>query len=169
MKIKIEPYNVMWPNIFKELKCQIRNKINEDDISIEHIGSTSVNNLSSKPIIDILIGVQSIKLDNYIMPIIDIGFTYVKEYEKETPNRRFFFLDHNFKRISHIHLVQINSMWYKRHIAFRDELRSNEFVKKEYENLKYNLAKEDWLNVDAYSNAKTKFIRSIEKRILYEN
>ena len=168
MKIKLEKHNTNWTNIFQKLKYKITNNINENNISIEHIGSTSVNNLASKPIIDILIGINSNNLDNYITPIINLGFTYMKEYEKEIPNRRFFFLENNSKRIAHIHLVEINSRWYKRHIAFRNELRSNEVTKKEYENLKYKLATREWEDGNEYADAKTKFIRSIEKKLIID-
>ena len=92
MKIKIESYNNSWPHLFEELKHKIRCKLKKYDITIEHIGSTSVKNLASKPIIDILIGISSEELDNYIEPIIDLGFTYIKKYEKDNPKRRFFFL-----------------------------------------------------------------------------
>jgi len=168
MKIKLEKHNTNWTNIFQKLKYKITNNINENNISIKHIGSTSVNNLASKPIIDILIGINSNNLDNYITPIINLGFTYMKEYEKEIPNRRFFFLENNSKRIAHIHLVEINSRWYKRHIAFRNELRSNEVTKKEYENLKYKLEKKEWKDGNEYSDAKTKFIRAIEKNLIID-
>ena len=168
MKIKIEKHNTNWAKVFQDLKCKITNNINEGDISIEHIGSTSVNNLASKPIIDILIGVNSNNLDNYITPIINLGFTYVKEYEKDIPNRRFFFLENNSRRISHIHLVEINSRWSKRHIAFRNELRSNKITKKEYEKLKYKLSKQEWDDGNEYADAKTKFIRAIEKNLIID-
>ena len=168
MKIKIEKYNTNWSNIFEELKSKLIKKINDSNISIEHIGSTSVNKLAAKPIIDILIGVTSNKLDDYITPIVELGFTYMKEYENEIPNRRFFFLKDNSKRIAHVHLVKINSLWYKRHLAFRNELRSNEVIRKDYENLKYKLVKKEWKDGNEYSDAKTKFIRSIEKKLMID-
>ena len=165
MKIKIESYNDNWPYFFEDIKSRIMDNIDKDNITIEHIGSTSVKDLASKPIIDILIGIKFQELDDYITPIKDLGFTYMKEYEKEIPNRRFFFLENNTKRIAHIHLVKIDSRWYKRHIAFRDELRSNEVIKKEYEELKYTLAKKEWKDGNEYADAKTKFIKSIEKSL----
>ena len=168
MKIKIEQYNNNWPYVFEDIKSKIRNSINKNNISIKHIGSTSVKNLASKKIIDILIGVKIKKLDDYIAPITKLGFTYMKEYEKETPNRRFFFLEEKKERIAHIHLVNINSKWYKRHIAFRNELRKNKALRKEYENLKYELAKKKWKNRNDYSDAKTTFIRSVEKKLIID-
>ena len=168
MRVKIEKYNKEWPNIFEKIKHKLIHKINKHNISIEHIGSTSVKNLASKPIIDILIGIKKKELDDYISPIKDLGFSYIKEYEKEIPNRRFFFLENNSTRIAHIHLVEANSKWYKRHIAFRNELRTNKTVKKEYENLKFNLAKNEWKDSNDYSDAKTKFIRTIENKLVVD-
>ena len=167
MKIHIEEYNNNWPNIFEDLKNRLQNKFKDRNIKIEHIGSTSIKNLISKPIIDILIGVNKSSLDKYTTPIIELGFKYIKEYEKETPKRRFFYLDTNKERFSHIHLVEKTSKWYKRHLAFRNELRSNKITRDKYECLKYKLAKREWKDGNEYSDAKTKFIRSIEKKLIY--
>ncbi len=165
MKIDIVPYNYKWPYFFKKIKCELKKNIIQNDITIKHIGSTSVKGLAAKPIIDILIGITSQDLDNYIEPIKNLGFTYIKEYEKETPNRRFFFLEKNKKRLAHIHLVKINSRWFKRHIAFRNELRSNKITREKYQTLKYKLSEKEWLNGNEYAHAKTGFIKSIEKML----
>ena len=101
MKIKIIPYNDEWPLLFETIKKEIKKIIIDNEIIIEHIGSTSVYNLASKPIIDILIGVGSNELDMYIKPIKNLGYTYIKDYEIETPNRRFFFFE-KIKTVTHI-------------------------------------------------------------------
>ena len=168
MKIKIVPYNDKWPFLFEKIKHEIKKSIGKDKITIEHIGSTSVKDLASKPVIDVLIGISSQELDNYIDPIKNLGYTYIEEYEKETPNRRFFFIEKNKKRIVHIHLVKHNSRWYERHIAFRNELRSNEITRKKYQNLKYSLSEKEWKDGNEYADAKTKFIRSIEKKLKFD-
>ena len=50
MKINIVPYNDEWPLLFETIKKEIQNSIVDNDVIIEHIGSTSVKNLDSKPI-----------------------------------------------------------------------------------------------------------------------
>ena len=165
MKINIVPYNDEWPLLFETIKKEIKKSIVDNDVIIEHIGSTSVKNLDSKPIIDILIGVSSDELDKYIDPIKNLGYTHIKEYEIEIPNRRFFFFEKSKKRIAHIHLVKQNSRWFKRHIAFRNELRSNEITRKKYQRLKYSLSEKEWEDGNEYANSKTTFIRSIEKTL----
>ena len=167
MKINIVKYNNEWPVLFETIKKEIKKIIDDNEIIIEHVGSTSVYNLASKPIIDILIGVGSSDLDMYIKPIKNLGYTYIKEYEIETPNRRFFFYEKSKKRIAHVHLVNKNSRWFKRHIAFRNELRSNEIIRKKYQNLKYSLSKKEWKDGNVYADAKTKFISSVEKLLKF--
>ena len=168
MKINIVPYNDEWPLLFETIKKEIKKSIIDNNVIIEHIGSTSVNNLASKPIIDILIGVGSNKLDMYIEPIKNLGYTHIKEYEIETPNRRFFFFEKSKKRIAHVHLVKKNSKWFKRHIAFRNELRSNEIIRKKYQRLKYSLSEKEWKDGNEYADAKTTFIRSVEKILKFD-
>jgi GrpB-like predicted nucleotidyltransferase (UPF0157 family) len=167
MKIILEEYTEKWEKEFFLLSKKLKQKlsIKKDNIKVEHIGSTSVKGLTSKPVIDVLIGIPQNNLDNYIKPITELGFVYAKEYEDELPNRRFFFKNEKNKRIAHIHLVESSSFWYKRHITFRNELRNNSKTKIEYEKFKMSLAKKEWINGDEYSNAKTNFIRSVEKKL----
>ena len=168
MKINIVPYNDEWPLLFETIKKEIKKSIVDNEVIIEHIGSTSVDKLASKPIIDILIGVSSNDLDMYIEPIKNLGYTHIKEYEIEIPNRRFFFFEKSKKRIAHVHLVKKNSRWFKRHIAFRNELRANEIIRKKYQSLKYSLSKKEWEDGNEYANAKTIFIRSVEKMLKFD-
>ena len=66
---------------------------------IEHIGSTSIQSLSAKPIIDILIGVnKNSELDLTIDPMIQNKFIYYKVYDKDMPKRRFY-VGLKFKKI----------------------------------------------------------------------
>ena len=168
MKINIVRYNDEWPLLFETIKKEIKKSLVDNEVIIEHIGSTSVDKLASKPIIDILIGVNSNDLDMYIEPIKNLGYTHIKEYEIETPNRRFFFFEKSKKRIAHVHLVKKNSRWFKRHIAFRNELRSNEVTRKKYQMLKYSLSEKEWKDGNEYADAKTTFIRSVEKMLKFD-
>ena len=168
MRITLQQYNFNWKNQFNEMKRELENVLSE--VEIEHIGSTSVEKLMAKAIIDILIGAKkSEKLDNFVSPIQNLGFKYISEYEKNLPNRRFFIKEENGNITHHIHLVHSNTNWFKRHIAFRNELRINSKTRDEYQNLKLKLSNKDWESGNDYADEKTEFIRSVENRILNEN
>lgn len=49
----LEKYSSNWINDFTDIKREIETALNGFTYAIEHVGSTSVPNLDSKPIIDI--------------------------------------------------------------------------------------------------------------------
>lgn len=61
-RIRIQDYTVDWRSQFTVIKQQLISDLVRGDapfLNIEHVGSTSVNGLSTKPIIDILIVIDS--------------------------------------------------------------------------------------------------------------
>lgn len=60
----------------------------KDILAIEHIGSTSVEGLDAKPLIDMMIGVKDLKLvDHWIEPLQTIEYEYI--FHENFPQRRF--------------------------------------------------------------------------------
>lgn len=57
-KVILSEYDINWPLEFEKEKIVIQNTLTENEIRIEHIGSTSVENICAKPIIDILVGIN---------------------------------------------------------------------------------------------------------------
>ncbi len=92
MKVKLEKYNPEWKSLFELEKMKLLKIFNSKEIKIEHIGSTSIPKISSKPVIDIMIGVTKEKqLNDNINKIISIGYTYVQKYEIYMPFLIYFF------------------------------------------------------------------------------
>lgn len=165
MKILLQTYSEDWPKQFLDEKKILENLIEKLTL-IEHIGSTSVEGLLAKPIIDILIGVPDFsQADTYINPIENAGYNYISKYEDVMPYRRFFVKEKDGKRTHHIHLVEIESEFWKRHLFFRDYLRNHPEAKTAYANLKLKLAEQEWESGDSYASAKTEFIKAIEMKM----
>ena len=61
-------------------------------------------------------------------------------------------------------MVEIGSEFWQRHLRFRDYLRSHPETALEYAKLKKELAQQDWQDSNDFSEAKTEFIRSVEKQ-----
>lgn len=164
IKIRLVKYNKKWKESFYKIKKILEKNIHLE-ITIEHIGSTAIPKIkAAKPIIDVLIGINNNNLDQYIPLVKKSGFEYINKYEKDIPFRRFFIKKDHPK--TNIHLVKKSSLWFKRHIAFREELINNLHIREEYENLKIQLSKKNWENGNEYSDEKTEFIRSVEQKIL---
>lgn len=167
MKIILKPYDESWPGNFRAERNRLMQVIDQPGLQIEHIGSTAVPGLAAKPVIDILIGIHDFKESDSLIPLISsLGYDYISEYEAEFPDRRFFLKDENGIRTHHIHLVQTGSVFWKRHLGFRDHLRQNLDDRIAYESLKYQLARREWQHRNKYAEAKSDFIRKIETKIL---
>lgn len=187
MKIKLAKYHPGWPNDFDKIKQELMELIGFIDPVIEHIGSTSVAELSAKPIIDILIGVHKASdLAKTITPLTNRDYVYYETYNRSMPYRRFFVkhkispaqlsipsvitdndavpastTEHDY-RLAHIHVLPYQSEHWIRHIAFRDYLRAHPDVKNQYQELKAQLANKAWRDGNEYNEAKDAFIKVAE-------
>lgn len=161
--VLIVDYNPQWAVLFKKEKDQILNVIGHIIVEIEHIGSTAVPNLGAKPIIDIMVAIPHLEdAEKCIKPLQSIGYEYVPEHEVSTPERRYFHKGHPPKeQHHHLHMVEQTSDFWKRHLIFRDYLRTNPEVAREYFKLKKRLATKYGSDREGYTEAKTSFIKSI--------
>lgn len=90
MHLTIEKYNPDWKKRFEELKKELKELTVLVDTDIQHIGSTSVEGLSAKPVIDIMIGVNSEKdLDKIPHLLAGRQYIYYEKYNEDMPYRRF--------------------------------------------------------------------------------
>lgn len=191
MKIRIEPHNPNWKNEFKALKADLELILSTLNPVVEHIGSTSIDALDAKPIIDVLVGLpQGANLDQCIESMRLNSFVYYQCYDALMPYRRFFvkhkktvvlhyqdtiypdadLLVHSTaehsSRLAHIHILEYQSLHWRRHIAFRDYLRSQPEVRAQYQKLKQELTHLLWSDGIAYNKAKDPFIKQVEQQAL---
>ncbi len=161
--IIIAPYDPRWPVLFEQEKQQLLKTLHQWSIVIEHIGSTAVPGLDAKPIIDIMIGLESLSCINhaFITALAQLGYEYVPEYEKEIPERRYFRKNSKeLTRTHQIHIAQKESEFWRRHLVFRDYLRDHSGTMEEYSILKRQLAR-IYNDTQDYARAKSDFIQKI--------
>jgi GrpB-like predicted nucleotidyltransferase (UPF0157 family) len=158
--VEIVPYDPSWPIRFEEEAGVLRRTLKPWLVGpIEHIGSTAVPGLGAKPVIDIMAAVRTLSDSRpAVAAATAIGYCY-SPYQIE--------LEHWFCKPSlacrthHLHLVPLGTPQWRRPIAFRDYLRAHGDVAAEYEALKRRLAQEHRLDREAYTQAKTSFVRRI--------
>ena len=139
--VGIVNYDPQWPVLYEEEKGRILGVIGRRIVAIEHIGSTAVRGLAAKPIIDIMVAVRHlIDAGECIEPLQSIGYEYVPEFEVEIPERRFFRKGPPEARTHHIHMIELTSEFWGRHLLFRDYLRTHPEAAQQYYQLKKELA-----------------------------
>ena len=98
-----------------------------------------------------------------ILLLPDIGYEYRPPGEVGIPERRYFEKGPPEKRY-HIHMAELTSDFWERHLLFRDFLRANPGVADQYCELKKELAAEYGSDREGYTEAKTPFIESVVAR-----
>jgi GrpB-like predicted nucleotidyltransferase (UPF0157 family) len=69
-KVEVVPYDRHWQSLFKAESEQLAIAFGDNAIAIHHIGSTAIETIYAKPIIDILIEVEDLnKVDDRNMAI----------------------------------------------------------------------------------------------------
>jgi GrpB-like predicted nucleotidyltransferase (UPF0157 family) len=163
-KVEVVPHDRHWQSLFKAESCHLSIAFGDNAIAIHHIGSTAIETIYAKPIIDILIEVKDInKVDDRNTQIESLGYVAMGEFG--IVGRRFFRKDNkNGIRTHHIHTFEIGSPQIDRHLAFRDYLKSHPEAAREYSELKQQLAQQYPTNIESYMDGKNGFIREIDKQ-----
>lgn len=128
----------------------------------EHIGSTAVPGLASKPIIDIMAPVRSLDGSrDGIAAAVGAGYVYFP-YRPEVMH--WFCKPSPSVRTHHLHLVPMGSPLWNDRLAFRDALRADAVIRTEYRDFKLALAARYRHDREGYTDAKAPFIQRILQR-----
>ncbi|QVK20225.1 GrpB family protein [Mycoplasmatota bacterium] len=162
-KIIVKDYNNEWPDLFNRSKSILLTHLSPLDVDIQHVGSTSVPGLPSKPIldIDIIVPDESVLLDT-IKSLEGLGYVHVGNLGVE--GRETFRQTKSIEGLEYPHHLYAglrNSLGIRNHILFRDYLRNNLTKRNEYGILKMELAQLYENDIDLYIDGKTKFITNI--------
>jgi GrpB-like predicted nucleotidyltransferase (UPF0157 family) len=156
----IEPYDPVWPEKF-EIESSLLGSVLAPWLvgPIEHVGSTAVPGMPAKPIIDIMAAVRDLPSStpaiNALRPHSYCYFDYKADV------MHWFCKPGDFERTHHLHLVPFGSQLWRDRLAFRDRLRSDAQTSGSYSELKFALASKYREDREAYTEGKTKFIRSV--------
>src|SRR5258708_38764762 len=85
--IVVSDYDPNWPTLFEQERTRIKNALGSFALAIEHMGSTAVPGLPSKPIPDLLVGVPRLAKarEPCIEPVEALGSKYAPEYAAVIP------------------------------------------------------------------------------------
>ncbi len=158
----IENYDPQWPQRFAVLRGRIAAALGPLAAAIDHIGSTAVPGLAAKPVIDIDVLLRSADdLSAVIDALATLGYRHQGDLGV-TGREAFKAPPSEFRH--HLYVCPPDSQEYRRHLAFRDHLRSHSENARAYADLKRRLAAELGADREAYTNAKTQFVQEILRR-----
>lgn len=167
--VKIFPYDPAWPQEFLALSRVLKKALAPLIQDIEHVGSTAVPGLQSKPIIDLdIIIIDHNLLQEVSLKLQQLG--YRPEGDKGIPGRWAFqrssvttpwtaekrkWLDH------HLYVCCQDALELKRHLYLREILRADSQLAAEYGRVKEELARQFHGDRPAYTEGKSEFLQKI--------
>ncbi len=157
-EIRIVAHDTSWPQRFRSEQARIVLALGTLALRVDHIGSTSVVGLAAKPIIDIDLSVSDpdnetgylpqLVASGYLLRVREPGHRMLRTPELDVQ----------------VHVCAKGSEWERRHLLFRDWLRHDERDRAAYAQLKTDLGRRDWSDMNAYAAAKGPLIASITER-----
>jgi GrpB-like predicted nucleotidyltransferase (UPF0157 family) len=129
-------------------------------VEIEHIGSTSLEGMPAKPIIDLMVAIPSLSEARRWIPRLE-ALTYEWRPDTEVPDRIFFAKGPRHERTHHLSLAEPTSNFYRSKLLFRDFLRLHPDSFAEYRLLKRRLAEQHGQDRASYTKGKEAFVERI--------
>lgn len=159
--VRIVPYDPLWVQAFVEARALLADALIALSCEIEHIGSTSVPGLVSKPILDIAVGVPPDgKTEAALWAIRCLGYEYRGDAGADGGHilvRESALL----VRTHHVHVVESGGEQWRSYLLLRDLLRRDARSRTAYGEEKLVLAQRHPEDRSAYTAAKSEVVRRL--------
>ena len=165
--VRLIDYSDRWPEAFRALKREIEAALaSHGHVATEHIGSTAVPGLASKPLIDAMTGLERLEQHTACVgPLRRPG--YVHKGEFGVPGRHFFVLGE--PAMAHLHLVEHGSHFWRLNTFFRTVLREDDAARARYLRVKRELAARHAHDRPGYTAGKDEIIRTLLREAGWED
>lgn len=158
--VQLQPYSPEWKTLFEQEAVLLRSAMGAAAQHVEHVGSTAINGMPAKPIIDLVVVVVSLNEAGVWIPTLKtLGYEH-RENDGVT-DRLFFAKGPHSRRTHHLSLTEARSKFYTEKVLFRDYLSSHREAFDEYVELKRKLAERHPEDRESYTEGKRGFVERI--------
>ena len=161
--VVVEKWNPKWKDEFERIVDSLGEDVIYNSVKIEHVGSTSVEGLSAKPIIDLDIVIENDKFEIIKRLLNDKGYKHEGDLGIEG-REAFSYSGKEELMTHHLYVCPKDSKELFKHITFRDFLKNNSALASEYSKVKEQAAVLYPDDIDKYMEFKSEIIEKIYKR-----
>ena len=157
--IELTEYDPDWKVHFEDEGIEVLEALGDSVREIEHIGSTAVEGMKSKPVVDIMVGVDTLEaISHRVVAMQGIGYEYLGEANVEG---RLFFRKRG-ERNFNVSMVLYQGDHWQRNLALRDYLRGHPEAADRYVARKEEIVEEEGTDrLVAYSEAKSELVEEL--------
>ena len=159
-KVALAEYEDSWRESFSVERDRILKSSGDLIQEVLHVGSTSVQGLCAKPIIDIALVLNNFDKLSELSRIL-LGLGWIDRGWVREDNYLFVMESHPEVRTHHLHVVTEKSDQLKEYVMFKDALEGSEALVSEYGKLKRKLASAHPDDRETYTNSKGEFIQRV--------
>ena len=161
--IQLNTYDPSWPASFEAERARIVEALGLDPVAVQHIGSTAIQGMTAKPIIDIMIGVPVTPPPvSWVESLAALGYEAMGE--AGVPGRWYFRL--RVGPFRNAHVVERDGAHWVHNLAFRDYLRDSPLAAQRYEAAKRAAVATGAVHLVAYSRAKRSTVEHLLREAL---
>lgn len=157
-KVEIVPPDSSWPRLYEAQAAKVRAALGDLALELHHVGSTSVPNLSAKPVIDMVLVVRRSEDEDAYVPALTAAGYRLCIREPDWFQHR---LLKHFDPEVNLHVLSTGCTEVERMLTFRNWLREHDDERLLYEQTKQALARCEWKYLQHYADAKTAVIEEI--------
>jgi GrpB-like predicted nucleotidyltransferase (UPF0157 family) len=159
--VVVVPYDDRWPARFDELDGRLRSALGERVLTLSHVGSTSVPGLAAKPVIDADLTVADSADEAAYLPDLEAAGFVLRVREPEWEEHRMFTTP---ERDVNLHVFSPGAREPRRHLLFRDWLRTDAEDRELYGATKVEVASRGYTRAMEYNNHKGAVVYDIYER-----
>jgi GrpB-like predicted nucleotidyltransferase (UPF0157 family) len=167
LTVEFHDHSPLWARMAAAESARLKEALGGTLVTVLHIGSTSIPGIKAKPIIDMMPLVTDLAaLDAKQQAVRALGYKWYGEFG--LARRRYCLLIDSAtgKRKFQLHCFAQDDPEIARHVAFRDYLRADPALAREYEAEKIRAAAVVSHDVNAYNDEKNDWIKRVEKDAL---
>lgn len=156
--VRLREYTPLWAELYAIEAIALRTALGRFALDVQHVGSTAVPGLVAKPILDIAVAIPAHALVPRCATLLAcLGYQYAYWADLDDD----YTFEKGVERTHHVHLVERESPQWIDYLRFRDALRANARLAREYERTKLKLGARFCSDRAAYTRAKANFIRHV--------
>jgi GrpB-like predicted nucleotidyltransferase (UPF0157 family) len=163
--VGLSEHRAEWAVLFAEEAARLRQVVGDLVEDIQHVGSTAVEGLPAKPILDIVVALRTAEdVPALTERLCASGYIY-RDDSGADGGHLFVLAPQPDVRTVHLHAVLSSDPQWRDYLAFRELLRSDSDARVRYARLKRRLAEKFTGDRLAYTTGKESFIRGLLREV----